>query len=454
MGHNSRMSKLKKTALLLILWAALVGVAATAVDQTEEFWPQWRGPLATGVSPHGNPPLTWSETENVRWKVPISGQGHSSPVVWGDRIFVTTAAATGVERQPAAAPEESESTPRWRRGGSKPTQVMAFKLLALNRSDGSVAWERTAVEDLPHEGHHQDGSWASNSPVTDGKHVYAFFGSRGVFCYDWDGNLKWQKDLGDMQTRLGFGEGASPALYGDKLFVNWDHEGPSFTVALDKLTGREIWRVERDEITSWSTPLVVKSGDGAQVVINATNRVRSYDVDSGRLIWESSGMTVNTIPSPVFSKGIVYVTSGFRGNALQAIRVESARGDLAQSDAIVWQYNRDTPYVPSPLLYGDKLYFLKSNNAILSCFNAMTGEEFYSRQRIDGLRGIYASPIGAAGRVYLVGRDGNTAVISNGPEYEQLALNALDDPIDASPAVVGDEMFIRSHHHLYSLAED
>lgn len=362
--------------LATTLLAAIFAFVNNAPSDYEKNWPQWRGPHANGVATLANPPLEWSETKNVRWKIEVPGKGLSSPIVWGDRIFLTTAIPT----EESAAPAESETGGR--RRGISPSNKLKFVVLALARNNGKTLWERTAVEAMPHEGTHNDGSWASNSAITDGEHVIAHFGSRGIFCYDLQGKLIWQKDLGDMSTRNGFGEGSSPALHGNTLVVNWDHEGDSFIVALDKRNGKELWRVQRDEITSWSTPLVVTHESKPQVIVNATNRVRAYDLANGALLWECGGMTVNTIPSPVTADGVVYVTSGFRGSALLAIRLAEAKGDITGTPAVLWKYEQDTPYVPSPLLYGDKIYFLKVNSGILSCLNAKTGEEHYGPQRL------------------------------------------------------------------------
>jgi outer membrane protein assembly factor BamB len=328
-----------------------------------------------------------------------------------------------------------------------------FVVMALNRRDGSVAWERTAVEAVPHEGTHRDGTWASASPVTDGAAVYAQFGSQGLFAYSLDGELLWQRDLGDMSTRNGFGEGASPAVHGDKLIVNWDHEGDSFIVALDKKTGKTVWQKSRDEITSWSTPLVVEAGERPQVVVAATGKSRAYDLATGEVVWEAAGMTVNVVPTPVYGHGMVYLTSGFRGSALQAVRVAEAKGEVTAGEAVAWTHDRDTPYVPSPLLYGDQLYFLKVNSGILSCLDAKTGKIHFNEQRLEGVRNVYASPVGADGRVYLVGREGTTVVLEHGPEYKVLAQNTLDEGFDASPAVAGEELYLRGSQHLYCLAE-
>ena len=434
--------------MTLALLIAILFVTVNPSSNSEKYWPQWRGPVANGVAPLANPPLQWSEEKNIRWKIEIPGKGNSSPIVWGDRIYLTTAIATDKAVAPPAAQESGNS----RRRGIAPTNVQKFVLLALSRRDGKIIWQQTAIEALPHEGTHPDGTWASNSPITDGEHIFADFGSRGIYGYDMSGKLLWKKDLGDMTTRNGFGEGSSPALHGNTLVVNWDHEGGSFMVALDKRTGKELWRVNRDEPTTWATPLVVMHAGRPQVIVNATNRVRSYDLANGNLIWECSGTTLNAIPSPVAAEGMVYVTAGFRGSALFAIRFAGAQGDLSNSAAVVWKYDQDTPYVPSPLLYDGKLYFLKVNSGILSCFNAKTGEPYYSRQRLESIANIYASPVGAAGRVYLVGRDGATLVIKNSESFEVLATNKLDDGIDASPALVDNEVYLRGRKFLYCIA--
>jgi outer membrane protein assembly factor BamB len=338
-------------------------------------------------------------------------------------------------------------------GGPKPTEAHQFAILCLDRQSGKVLWQQVAREEVPHEGYRaNEGSFAAPSPVTDGKHVFAYFGSRGLHCYDLNGDLQWSQDFGDMRIANGFGEGSSPALYGNTLIVNWDHEGDDFIVALNKETGKELWRQSRDERTSWSTPLVIEHAGKLQVVVSATGRIRSYDLATGKPIWECAGLTSNVIPSPVAGDGLVYAMSGFRGNALFAIRLGKS-GDLTDSDAIVWKQNKATPYVPSPLLYGDKLYFFSSNNGILSCLDTATGKPLFTEERLDAIRGVYASPVGAAGRVYLVGRDGTTLVLKRSDKLEALATNKLDDHIDASPAVVGKELFLRGREYLYCLAE-
>ena len=437
---------MKKSILLLpiVLIFSSISWKSNPIDDDEKYWPQWRGPLATGESPLGNPPLQWSEEKNIKWKIPIAGLGISSPIVWKDLVFITTAINTKNSEGQASG---------GRRRGIRPDQVLKFSILAINRSDGKIAWEKTAIEEFPHEGTHATGTWASNSAITDGENLYVYFGSRGLYCYDMQGNLKWKKDLGDMNKRRAFGEGSSPALYGNKIIINWDHEGKSFITALDKNNGDEIWKVNRDEITSWTTPLAVEHNGKGQVITSATGKVRSYDISNGELIWQSSGMTLNAIPSPVAADGMVYVTSGFRGSAFQAIRLDDAKGNIKGSEAIVWQYDQDTPYVPSPLLYKNTIYILKGNTGVLTSLNAKTGEPYYSRQRLDGIRNVYASPVAAIDRVYITSRDGKTLVIKHGATFEVLASNSLDDDVDASMAIVDNEIYLRGRKYLYCIAE-
>ena len=447
-------------ALVVVAWTGFG--PASFLRGSDKDWHQWRGPLATGVAPAADPPTEWGEGKNVKWKVRLPGSGTSTPVIRDNLVFIHAAIPGGKAGEANAAPVGGAVvTPvalqdRPRRGGfgggPPPTEKYQFVLMCLDRATGKTLWQKVVREEVPHEGHHRDHGFASYSPVTDGQLVFAYFGSRGLHCYDVRGNLKWEKDLGKMRTKNGFGEGSSPVLHGDKLVVLWDHEGDDFIIALDKKSGKELWRTPRDEDTTWSTPLVVEHEGRAQVVVSATRKIRSYDLQTGKQVWECAGMTANSIPSPVAAKGIVYVTSGFRGSNLLAIKL-GRQGDLTGTDAIAWSHNRGTPYVPSPLLYDNRLYFLSGNEARLSCFDVNTGKALYETQRVEDLQGVYASPVGAAGRVYLVGRNGTTAVIKHADTLETLATNVLDDRIDASPAAVGKELFLRGHQYLYCIAQ-
>lgn len=435
---------MKKIAFVAIVLAARIAVAGG--DVTAQ-WGQWRGSLGTGVAPDADPPMTWSETENVRWKTSIPGRGHSTPVVWGDRIYLTTAVSYGdaVEAPAHDAHGAHDNVPSLRR--------LRLVVLAVDRRDGSIVWQKTVHDGRPHDAVHESGTWASASAVTDGKHVIAFFGSGGLYGLDTSGELLWSKELGKMRVKHSHGEGSSPALHGNTVVVNWDHEAESFVVALDKRSGKEIWRVERDEQTSWSSPLIVEHGDGVQVVIAATRRVRGYDLSTGKVIWECGGLSGNVVATPVAADGVVYVANSYETRAMLAIRLDAAKGDITGTGAVAWTRNRDTPYVPSPVLYGGSLCFLKHYQGIMTCVDARTGETQFGPERVPGIQNVYASLVGAAGRIYIVDRGGTTAVIRQGPKFELLASNRLDDSFSASPAIVGDEMFLRGATSLYCLAD-
>jgi len=406
---------------------AVTPLVVSAPAQGQENWPTWRG-LGNGVAT-GAPPIEWAEDSNVAWKTPLPGLGSATPIIWGDRIYVQTAIGDGLE-------------------------PMEWALIAYSLEDGSEIWRHVARRQAPYAGKHQTNSYASASAITDGEHIWAFFGSYGLYCLDMEGNPVWDMNFGRMQTRRDFGEGASPAVHGDAIVVIWDQEPQSWIGALDKRTGDELWRVNRDEPTTWATPFIVEHGDVTQVITAGTNRVRSYDLATGEMIWDGPGLTLNTVPSPVYADGVVYLTAGYRGNALMAVDLDKAAGDIDGTDAIVWRIERDTPYVPSPLLIDDVLYYVKSNAAILSAVRASTGEPLFGPQRVDGVREIYASPTAANGYVYILGRDGGAAVLRQGETYEVAAQNSLDDGFDASPVIVGDALYLRGRAALYKIASD
>ncbi len=412
----------------------------------ERNWPQWRGPYATGISKTANPPTSWSETKNVRWKAPLPGRGSSSPIVWGDKVFVLTAVPVGVDGDAQHAP----------RGQLRPRGVHRFMVMAFDRRTGKVAWERVAREQEPHEAAHNDnGTWASPSAFTDGQTLYAYFESFGLYAYDLNGKLLWEKDLGDKRMRSEFGEGSTPALHGNTIVVVWDHlngDG-SFVVALDKRDGKELWRVPRAEIDTWSTPLILEVNGKPQAIVQAMERIRSYDLATGAVVWEGEGLTMNAIPSPVHEDGLVVLMSGFRGNDLRVVKVSEAKGNIDGTSAVVWSFDRDTPYVPSPIVVNGVLYFLKTNSGLLSAFDVKTGKPHFQNQRMDAIPNVFASPVSAQGRIYFPGREGTTMVIKAGPAYEVLATNPLDDAFDASPALVDGEIYMRGLKSLYCLAE-
>ena len=352
------------------------------------------------MAPNGNPPITWSETENIKWKVKLPGDGTSSPIVWADRIFFQAAIQADKKGTPAAqnsGPGASGRRPF--HGGRAPTNVYKFVLVCVDRKDGRLLWQKTVREELPHEGHHPTHGFAS-----------------------------------------------------DTVIVVMDHEDDSFIYALSKKTGRTIWKKGRDEVTSWATPVAVEVDAKIQVIVSAAKFIRSYDLKTGGLVWQCSGQTGNVVPSPVVGFGKVFCASGFRGSALQAIEL-GRTGDLSGSDAISWEVNKATPYVLSPLLYEDKIYVCSVNKAVISCYQARTGKANFVKQPLEETRDIYASPAGAANRIYFVGRNGVCQVIRHAEEFQVLATNTLDDKFDASPAIVGDELFLKGKTHLYCIAK-
>ncbi len=441
-----RSALFRRLAFSFLVWAT-VGSADSATNNLHQ-WSQWRGPLANGVAPLANPPVEWSEKKNVRWKVELPGRGHSSPIVFDDRVYVLAAGPVGAERKAVhdSAPGVHDSVPV--------TRTNQYLVLALRRSDGRTLWKKTVREEWPHEGGHETGSPASNSPVTDGEFIYAFFGSRGLYCLDTNGAVRWQHDLGKMQTLHAHGEGSSPVLHDDTLLVNWDHEGSSFLYAFDKLTGQQRWKVARDEKTSWSTPLVVEVDGKPQVIVSATKRVRGYDLATGRELWECSGLTDNVVSSPVYWRGLIIAGNSYYSQAMVAIRLAGAKGDLSNTTNVAWRLNRLTPYVSSPLLYDDTLYHVRHNQNILVRLNPATGEFRGEPLRLEGIRDfIFSSPVGAAGRIYITARDGTTVVLRHDAENTTLAVNHLDDSFSASAALAGRELFLRGENFLYCLGE-
>lgn len=416
-------------------------------------WPQWRGPNENGVAPMGNPPIEWSETKNVKWKIEIPGKGHATPIIWEDKIFVQTAVETD-KSGGKEEPEADESTARRGPPSLQAKSLYDFIVLGINRADGSLIWKKTVIQETPADGTHNLGTWASNSPVTDGEHLYAYFGSRGLYCLDFDGNILWERDFGQMKKKMSFGEGSSPTLYKDKIVLIWDHEGDSFLYILDKTTGKDILKIPREEATSWSSPFIVNANGKDQVITSATKKIRSYDLETGEIIWYGTGMTANVIPNPIVDRDMVYLMSGFRGNALKAIDLSKATGNIDGTDAILWEYNQNTPYTPSGLLANGRLYFLRSNNGQLTCLDAEDGKVHYNLEKLEGTGTIFASPVAAQDRLYVSSQNGITYVIRQGATFEIMSKNVLEDGNFASPAIAGNELYIRGFQYLYCLTEE
>lgn len=434
---------------LLVLCPSALAQSSEVEEKTQQVWHQWRGPLGTGAAPLARPPLTWSEQQNVRWKTALPGHGQSSPIVTRDLVFVTSAIPFGerleLERTPAQGSHDNQTVHHAQR----------FVGLALARDDGRVLWQTTLAEAVPHAPAHLTGSYASASPVTDGERLFASFGSNGLFALDLQGEVVWQADLGHKQVKHDHGEGSSPALHAGTLVVTWDHEGQSAVVAFDAKTGEERWRKLRDEATSWATPIIVEQEDGPIVIVSATAAIRAYKLSDGELLWQCAGLSHNVVATPVAGLGMLFAGSSYEKQAMLGIRLAGAKGDLASGDAkhIAWYLRRRTPYVPSLLLSGEWLYFLQHYQGVLSRINARSGKELTRPLRIPGINDIYASPVAAGGRIYLVDRGGETVVLSDSENPRVLARNRLADRFSASPALVNDAFFLRGDRFLYCLAE-
>ena len=440
--------------ILMKLLASLCSMLLVAISPgscwADENWSQWRGPLNSGVSESAEPPVTWSETENIKWKAAIDGNGTSTPIIWGDKVFLLTAIKT--EEKDSSIPDPKDQPKTNFFDIKRPNAVHEFVVICLNKKTGKEIWRDIATKKIPHEGAHNDDDFASASPTTDGKHLFCWFGSAGLFCYDLNGNKLWERNLGEVKVGSSLGEGSSPVLYGDKLVIVRDYNHKGSIEVLEAASGKTVWRKERDENNAWATPLVLEHSGRTQVITSATNFVRSYDLESGDVIWQCSGLTGNVTPCPVVEGDVVYCMSGYQGYSLLALPLTES-GDISQSDKIVWSRDRGTPYVPSPLLYDGMLYYTQSNNAILSCLDSKTGDTLLERTRLPGLSNVYASPVGAAGRIYITDRNGTTLVLKRSNELEVLATNKLDDTIDASPALAEDTLFLRGRKFLYCIQQ-
>lgn len=460
------MPRAKSTIVALVAACAFIAFAAD-LARAENNWANWRGPNYDGSLADADPPTEWSDSKNIKWKVRVPGKGSGSPIVWNGQIILLTAVDTGEspsgDQQPApqaaeqaggergAPPGGGRGGPGGGRGGqAAPKTLHAFMVLSYDLAEGKELWRTTAIKAVPHEGGHQTNTFASSSAVTDGKNIYASFGSRGIYCFDMQGKQIWSKDLGRMKTRNEFGEGSSPALVDDSLIVQWDHDGQSLLYVLNTADGEIRWKKERPEQTTWATPLVVEHNGRKQIITNATT-VRSYDLEKGDVLWSCGGQVSNPIPSPVRLDDFVVCMTGYRGNAIYAMPLD-ASGDISNSDKIRWRNNEAAPYVASPTLYKGQLYFTKERSGVVSSIDARTGKVLIPQARLPEIKDIYASPVAASDKIYFTSRDGITVVIRHGATLSDLAINNLGEPVDASPALVGNQIIIRGAENLYCIA--
>ena len=441
--------KLTRRISLALIAAVSLGIVATGSSSAGN-WPQWRGPDGSGISTEKNLPAEWSTTKNIKWKTPIEGRGHSSPIVWDNRVFLTTAIEGEVVPGAKAAKHVLDDKDFVHPDSVGANKKHTFKVIAIDRGNGKVLWQSTAWEGTPYDDRHRKSSYAASTPATDGKLVYAFFGTEGLYAYDFNGKLAWKADLGKLGT-VGMGTGTSPILFENFVIVQCDEENgaASFIVALDKKTGKEAWRTPRKVQVSWSTPLLVKTAKRAELITSGTESIVSYDPATGKELWTHKGVESNAIPSPVANSDMVYLVAGFPAKIAMAIRLGGS-GDLTGTPNVPWQYTKGTAYVPSPILYGDYLY-LTTDRGILTCIDAKTGEVKYEGGRIPIPATFTASPVAFEGKILMTSEDGDTFIIKAGPKHEVIGTNSVGEPVYASPAIADGRIYIRGEKNIYCI---
>lgn len=422
-----------------------------ATSQLSANWPSFRG-AAGGTAP-GNPPTAWdlARGTNVAWKTAISGLGHSSPVVWGDRVYVTSAvSSTGEDefkngRGAGIASATDIGTQEWR-------------LYAIDRRTGKIIWQRTAAQSAPLAQRHVKNSYATATPATDGKHIVAVMGSQGLFCYDASGRLLWRKELGTLDLGMAkdpgtrYGSGSSPVIDGTRVIIQNDRRQDSSLAAYDIASGNEIWRSPRDEQSSWATPLVARVGSRALVITNSPQRVRAHDLATGQEIWWMDEGTELKIPTPVLAGDAVIVTGGFPSGSKPIFAIPLAASGEVRATDLRWKVERGSSYTMTPLVY-DGLLYVGGDNGVLSAYDVTTGERIYQTRLGEGTSSFSASPIAASGRLYVVSEDGNVYTVRAGRTFELLATNSLDAVTLATPAIDGNLLIIRTRTQLVALGQ-
>jgi outer membrane protein assembly factor BamB len=437
-----KVSRITSLALVALFSLTTIGSAAN--------WPQWRGPDGSGISTEKNLPAEWTPTKNIKWKTPIAGRAHSSPIVWGNKIFLTTAIEGEVVPGAKAMKHLSEGKEFLHPDSVGADHKHTFEVIALDRHSGKILWESVAWEGTPYDNRHRKSSYAASTPTTDGKLVYAFFGTEGLYAYDFNGKPVWKASLGNLGT-VGMGTGTSPILYENLVIVQCDEENgeSSFIVALDKQTGREVWRTARKVQVSWSTPILVRTAKRTELITSGTELVISYDPATGKELWRNKGVESNAIPSPVANSEMVFLVAGFPAKIAMAIKLGGS-GDLTGTPNVPWTYAKGTAYVPSPILYGDYLY-LTTDRGILTCIDAKTGEVKYEGGRIPIPATFTASPVAFEGKILMTSEDGDTFIVKAGPKHEILGTNSIGEAVYASPAIADGRIFIRGEKNLYCI---
>jgi outer membrane protein assembly factor BamB len=444
-------------AAVAVCFLVLSGFQPSSAGESEGHWPQFRGRHAAGVADGVLLPDAWDGAKGtgVLWKTRIPGLAHSSPVVWGDQVFVTTAISSRPDAsfKPGLYGEGTASTD---------TTVHRFQVLSLDRRTGEVQWARTAYEGEPREKRHIKATYANASPATDGRSVVAFFGSQGLYAYDLAGNLKWKRDLGRIDAGAyddpgyEWGTASSPILFEDLVIVQCDQQKGSFVAALRLADGATAWRTDRDELPSWATPTVYPGPGGAELVTNAPNFIRGYDPRTGKELWRLGRSSKITAPTPVFDGGLIVVTSGRQPTAPIFVLEAGAKGDITLPEGatsggpVVWARERAGSYMPTPVVYRGHLYVLK-NQGILACYDLRSGERRYETRLPEVGSGFSASPVAADGKLYLSGEDGDVFVVRAGPQFELLARNPMGQPLMATPAIAAGMMLVRGERELFAV---
>jgi outer membrane protein assembly factor BamB len=423
-------------------------LAAAPLLAAPPHWAQWRGPDGLGIAADPSVPLEWSPTKNVVWSAEIPGRGHSSPVVWGDRIFLTTAIEGDVVPGAKAVRHVMEGQDFQHPDGVGADHKQTLEVLALDAKSGKILWQKTAWEGSPYDTRHKRGSYASPTPVTDGTLVYAYFGSEGLYVYDFAGALRWSWKTGGIAS-FGVGVGTSPVLFEKLVILQCDEDNgeKSFIVGLDRKTGKEVWRTSRSVEVSWATPILVASGGRRELVTAGNQAIIGYDPATGKELWRTKGLESNAVPSPVAGDDVVVVSAGYPTKIAFAMR-PGGKGDAG--DRVLWRYDKGTAYVPSPILVGGLLY-LVTDKGLVTCLDAKTGKVHYEGGRPPTGASFMASPVAVAGHVLMSSLDGDTVVLKAGTTYEVVRSNPLGEPIAASPAVAGGRIYIRGEHHLFAI---
>lgn len=447
MNSSTQLSKRFWTGSLLL--AIFLTIAAGGVRGQTTNWPQWRGPASGGISTEVGLPNEWSDTKNIRWKTAIPGRGHSSPIVWNDRIFLTSSIEGPVVPGAEAVRHIHKGQEYLHPDSVGADHSYTLKLFCLDVGTGNVLWEKTVYDGRVYDNRHRKNTYASATPATDGKYVYLSFEAEGLYCYDFEGKLVWKTSLGRI-AKGGMGPGTSPVLFENLVILQCDQEygEGSFIAAVDKKTGKEVWRVSRIHRRSWATPLLVRTAKRTELITSGAESVISYDPATGKELWRAPGVVSNPIPSPVAGNDVVFVSAGSQAKCALAIRLGGA-GDLTNTANIIWRYDKGTAYVPSPILYGDYLYLLTDAGA-LTCLEAISGKVIY-QARLPIAAKFTASPVAFDGRILIVSEDGDGFLMRAGPVPEVLNANALNEPVYASPAISAGKIFLRGESSLYCI---